>query len=230
MTRCIKLLLLPLRVLASVAFLPIVFFTSRLGLFTGLALLADPGWRARPLRPAARIASVARAGRAGRRRPGVPPDSCAGSTVRCAGPGPRRPGTRTPNLRDAPRTQCPGRSYGRCWIASAGWQGATPIPWRPTPGARLATRGRLARSPRRVVTASLRRTPVPTSWEPDSAARTCHARQGRLIAGSPVRLALAVKMSPTYNCSGSSDRSPSLNAVVGVVGIAIASTRSNAVS
>ena len=39
MTRCVKLLLLPLRVLASVAFLPIVFFTSRLGLFTGLALL-----------------------------------------------------------------------------------------------------------------------------------------------------------------------------------------------
>ena len=48
--------------------------------------------------------------------------------------------------------------------------------------------------------------------------------QGTLIAGEPARLALTVKMSPRYMCSGSETRSPSGNAGVGVVGIATTST------
>ena len=51
---------------------------------------------------------------------------------------------------------------------------------------------------------------------------------GTLIAGRPVRLALTVKMSSRYIWSGSLVFSPSLNAGVGVVGVAITSARSNA--
>ncbi len=51
---------------------------------------------------------------------------------------------------------------------------------------------------------------------------------GTLIAGRPVRLALTVKMSFRYICSGSLVFSPSVNAGVGVVGVATTSTRSKA--
>ena len=53
-------------------------------------------------------------------------------------------------------------------------------------------------------------------------------RTGTLIDGSPVRLALTVKMSFKYICTGSLVFSPSLNAGVGVVGVATTSTRSKA--
>ena len=53
---------------------------------------------------------------------------------------------------------------------------------------------------------------------------------GTLMAGRPARFALTVNTSARYICSGSATRSPSLNAAVGLVGIATASTRRNASS
>jgi hypothetical protein len=53
---------------------------------------------------------------------------------------------------------------------------------------------------------------------------------GTLMAGSPARLALTVKTSARYICSGSETRSPILNAGVGLVGIATTSTCSKAAS
>ena len=44
----------------------------------------------------------------------------------------------------------------------------------------------------------------------------------------PARLQEIVKMSERYICNGSSDFSPILNAAVGVVGVTMASTFSNA--
>ena len=54
--------------------------------------------------------------------------------------------------------------------------------------------------------------------------------QGRLIAGRFARLAPTVKTSARYICTGSSTRSPSANAGVGLVGIAIRLTCSSASS
>jgi hypothetical protein len=65
----------------------------------------------------------------------------------------------------------------------------------------------------------------PVSWSPTGNLSLVKP-QGMLIAGSPDRFALTVKMSARYICSGSDMRSPILNAAVGLVGIAIASTAS----
>ena len=48
------------------------------------------------------------------------------------------------------------------------------------------------------------------------------------MAGNPARLALTVNTSSRYILRGSSTRSPSLNAGVGLVGISTVSTRSKA--
>ena len=54
------------------------------------------------------------------------------------------------------------------------------------------------------------------------------AVHGTLIAGNPDRLALTVKTSMRYICTGSETRSPIRTAGVGLVGIATTSTRANA--
>jgi hypothetical protein len=60
-------------------------------------------------------------------------------------------------------------------------------------------------------------------------ARHADARESGQV-GSPARLALTVKMSFKYICSGSSIFSPSAHGGTGLVGIATTSTRSNACS
>ena len=68
----------------------------------------------------------------------------------------------------------------------------------------------------------MRSTVASSNWRPvscrPSGKRSALNPQATLIAGSPARLALTVKMSARYICSGSSVRSPSLNAAVGLVG------------
>ena len=77
-----------------------------------------------------------------------------------------------------------------------------------------------ARRRRRRAAASLRRTRRPVSCRPIGR-RSAVNPHGTLIAGRPARLALTVKTSARYICSGSSTRSPIRKAGVGLVGIAI---------
>src|ERR1700759_3528651 len=69
---------------------------------------------------------------------------------------------------------------------------------------------------------------LPSSCKPIGSFGVLVNPHGKLKPQIPARLQEIVKISDKYICNGSSDFSPILNAAVGVVGVTMASTCSNA--